>query len=501
VSRRPWTIRTRLVVTLATVAAAVIIISGVATVLTVQHQLEQRVGERLLGNTERIQATLMGIPGLDLTTQTLTEMAKADSTAVLVEIGGQAVLTANTDPATVKAILQLDLGDGQPEPVPGHPGVMAIEIDTRGSSLVINDGGRQLHPDGIIIAVDATDEFAAFQNLVFASTAGALVSIAVLVLLTVFIVGHGIRPLRTMSEQAQSFADGDRATRLTVPSGDPDITRLATTVNQAFDAQQEADDRLRAFVADASHELRTPLTTASGWIELYLQGGLSDLEHRDHAMLRVQTELGRMRVLIDELAMLARMDAARPLDVERLDLSTLTTEVVDDIRVANPDRAFTVFAAGPAPLLGDPQKLQQVLLNLIGNTVQHTAAGTPVEITVAPATEFGVGQHAYTLLVTDHGPGIAVADRPHVFERFWRSDASRDRHTGGSGLGLSIVASIVAAHGGTYGVSSRPGEGTTMRVTLPGVEPGDVDRPAAHVPGVTRAVQPTSSGRSGHSSP
>ena len=480
-------------ITLASVAAAVIIISGLTTVLTVQHQLDQRVGERLTGSAERIRATLMGIPSLDLTKQTLTEMAKADSTAVVVEIDGQAVLTANTDPATVQAILQLDLGDGQPKSVPGRPGVMAIEIDTHGSSLVINDGGRQLRPDGIIIAVNAGEDVAAFQTLLFASTAGALLSIAALVLLTVLIVGHGIRPLRTMSEQAQSFADGDRATRLTVPSGDPDIMRLATTVNQAFDAQQEADDRLRAFVADASHELRTPLTTASGWIELYVQGGLADLEHRDHAMLRVQTELGRMRVLIDELAMLARMDAALPLDLERLDLSILTTELVDDVRVANPDRTFTVFAAGPAQVHGDPQKLQQVLLNLIGNAVQHTPAGTPVEITVAPATEPSVGPHAYTLLVSDHGPGIAVRDQPHVFERFWRSDASRDRHTGGSGLGLSIVASIIHAHGGTYGVSSRLGEGTTLRVTLPGLERRAVEQPAEHVPEVTRSVQPTSS--------
>ena len=246
---------------------------------------------------------------------------------------------------------------------------------------------------------------------------------------------------------------------------------MATTVNQAFDAQQEADDRLRAFVADASHELRTPLTTASGWIELYLQGGLGDADERDHAMHRAQLELGRMRVLIDELAMLARLDAARPLDVGPVDLSVLATEVADDARVVNPDRTFTLLAAGPAPLLGDQRMLQQVLVNLVGNAVQHTPAGTPVEITVAPATVAAAGRPAYTVLVTDHGPGIAAADLPHVFERFWRGDASRDRHTGGSGLGLSIVASIVAAHHGTYAVSSRPGGGTTIRVTLPALDP------------------------------
>jgi two-component system OmpR family sensor kinase len=241
-------------------------------------------------------------------------------------------------------------------------------------------------------------------------------------------------------------------------------------VNQAFDAQQEADDRLRAFVADASHELRTPLTTASGWIELYLQGGLTDPARRDHAMQRAQSELDRMRTLIDELAMLARLDAARPLELERLDLSALAIEVVDDARVANPDRTITLFASGQAPLRGDRRKLQQVLVNLVGNAVQYSQPGTPVEVTVAPASTSGGGL-AYTLLVTDHGPGIPPADQAHVFERFWRGEASRDRHTGGSGLGLSIVASIITAHGGTYGLSSRIGEGTTLRVTLPGLDP------------------------------
>ncbi len=468
---RALTIRTRLIVTLAIVASAIIIVSGAATVLTVRHYLEERVTERLIGNTERIKATLLGMPTIDLTAQTIDDMASAESTAVIMVTGGRPVLVANTDATTTQSILALDLSDGRPQPVRGRPGLMAVEIDTTDTGLVVNDGGRQLRPDGLIIAVNATEEVAAFQSLVFASTAAGLISIAALVLLTVVIVSRGIRPLRTMSEQAQAFADGNRDVRLGVSSDDPDIARLAATVNQAFDAQQEADDRLRAFVADASHELRTPLTTASGWIELYLQGGLSDAEKRDHAMHRAQTELGRMRVLIDELAMLARMDADRPLDLEPVDLGALAAEVVGDARVVNPDRTFTLFTAGPAPLLGDQRMLQQVLVNLVGNAVQHTPAGTPVEVTVAPATAAARGRHAYTVLVTDHGPGISAQDQPHVFERFWRGDASRDRHTGGSGLGLSIVASIVAAHGGTYDLSSRLGEGTTIRVTLPGVDP------------------------------
>ncbi len=491
-----WTIRTRLIVTLAMVAAVVIITSGVVTVLTVQHHLDDQISDRLVGNSQRIKATLLGMSAIDVTAQTVDQMATAESTAVIMVQDGQPVLTANSDPATTRAVLGLDLADGKPRPVPGHPGMMAVEIDTADSHLVIDNGGRKIRPDGLIIAVDTTQQVAAFQGLVFASTATSLGAIAILVLLTIVIVSRGIRPLRTMSAQAQAFADGERSTRLSVPVDDPDISRLATTVNEAFDAQQEADDRLRAFVADASHELRTPLTTASGWIELYLQGGLTDLARRDQAMQRAQAELGRMRTLIDELAMLARLDATRPLELEPMDLSALAAEVVDDARVANPGRTVTLFASGAAPLLGDRRKLQQVLVNLVGNAVQHTPAGTPVEVTVAPAsaparTQSGWAQagwapsgwdrsgwdrsgwgHAYTLLVTDHGPGIPAADQAHVFERFWRGDTSRDRHTGGSGLGLSIVASIVTAHGGTYGLSSRVGEGTTVRVTLPGLDPG-----------------------------
>ena len=138
----------------------------------------------------------------------------------------------------------------------------------------------------------------------------------------------------------------------------------------------------------------------------------------------------------------------------------------------NPDRQFSLHAAGPATLLGDAPKLQQVLQNLLGNAIQHTPAGTPVEVTVRPARPdtsgtAGSAGAVHTLLVTDHGPGIPSADQEHVFTRFWRGDTSRTRHTGGAGLGLAIVSSIVTAHGGTSDVISQLGQGTTIRVRLP----------------------------------
>ena len=497
-SRRPrrWSIRTRLIVALATVMAIAIIVSTVISTVVVGRFLEDRVTNRLGATAQRIQATLIGMGGITLDLATIADMGRAEATAVVVDDGGSAPMWVNADPDLARTLMSLELQPGVPQAVPGRPGLLVVEVDTAGLGLVVRDGGRTLAPTRLLLGTDASAQLATIRTMVLANTAAVMVSIAVLVILTVLIVSRGLRPLRTMSDQAQAFADGDRSARLTVPRNDPDVTRLATTVNDAFDARAEAEDRLRSFVADASHELRTPLTTASGWVELYFQGGLTDPVERDHALERVRTQLGRMRVLTDELTLLARLDRVRDLDEEPVDLAALAAEVTEDARLMHPDRRFTVSTTGPALLLGDGPKLQQVLANLLANAVQHTPAGRPVEVTVIAAAPGRPGGR-HVVLVTDHGPGIAVKDQPHIFERFWRSDASRGRHSGGSGLGLSIVASIVEAHGGSVGVTSVPGSGATIRISLPATllppAPGRSrsdhgsfesaeQRPAAHVP-------------------
>ncbi|BCJ53588.1 hypothetical protein Asp14428_50630 [Actinoplanes sp. NBRC 14428] len=246
----------------------------------------------------------------------------------------------------------------------------------------------------------------------------------------------------------------------------PEAAALTAAVQRAFDAQRRAEDRLRSFVADAGHELRTPLANLHGWIDLYVQGGLRDPEQLDHAMARMQAEVNRMRHLVDELSLLARLDAAQPLNLGPVDVVALAGEVIDDARVVSADRAITLEGAREAVVAADGPRLQQVLRNLVGNAVQHTRPGTPVTVTV----DRGDGQVAVT--VRDEGDGIAPEHLPHVFERFYRADPSRSRDSGGSsGLGLAIVEAIVAAHGGTAGVTSVPGQGTTVRITLPGQSP------------------------------
>jgi two-component system OmpR family sensor kinase len=233
---------------------------------------------------------------------------------------------------------------------------------------------------------------------------------------------------------------------------------VATRVKRAFDAQRRAEDRLRSFVADASHELRTPLATMHGWIDLYVQGGLTDPDQLDHAMERLQAEVGRMRLLVDELALLAHLDAAQPLNRGPVDVVALAGEVVDDARVVSADRAITLRGVAQAVIDGDGPRVQQVLRNLVGNAVQHTRPGTPVTVTVSCQDK------EVAVAVRDEGDGIPPEHLPHVFERFYRADPSRSG--GSSGLGLAIVEAIVTAHGGTAGVTSAPGQGTTVRVTF-----------------------------------
>ena len=470
---RRWSTRSRLIVTLAVTLTVILTITTTVSILYMRSYVRDRVDDRLLGTSQRIRASLVGLGGVQLDAGTVENMARPEGAMVVFERDDRPVLIANADQATATTLIDAGSADGQPHQVPNHPEMMVIRLDVTGSGLsVIGPDGEVLVPDGLTIGFDTGSSLATVQRLILVAAAGVLAAIIALVAATVIIVSRSLRPLKAMSDSAHAFAAGDRSVRLPVPDDDPDMHRLAVTVNEAFDVQETAEGRLRSFVADASHELRTPLTTATGWIELYLQGGLADEGRRDHAMERAMTQLGRMRVLIDDLALLARLDRARPLDLDPIDLTALATEVLEDARVINPDRQFSLHAAGPVTVLGDAPKLQQVLQNLLGNAIQHTPAGTPVEVTVRPARSDSNGTAGstgavHTILVTDHGPGIPSSDQEHVFTRFWRGDTSRTRHTGGAGLGLAIVSSIVAAHGGTSDVISQLGQGTTIRVRLP----------------------------------
>jgi two-component system OmpR family sensor kinase len=214
-------------------------------------------------------------------------------------------------------------------------------------------------------------------------------------------------------------------------------------------------------VADASHELQTPLTSVRGYAELFRRGAASNPADLDMAMGRIEAEATRMGVLVDDLLMLARLDQGRELRREAVDLVPLAGDLVHDARVVDPGRPIELRGEGPVVVEGDDLALRQVVGNLIANARIHTPAGTPIEVRVR------AGDGHAMVEVADRGPGLAPEQAERVFERFFRADPSRARTSGGSGLGLSIVAAVAEAHGGRAELDTAPGRGATFRIVLP----------------------------------
>jgi two-component system OmpR family sensor kinase len=459
-------LRLRLTMALSIATTVVILVFALVATVLVSQFLQNRAEEALTGAADRTTAGLTAAGGATMTQPDLVSFA-AQSPApwsvhgVLLVNRAGAVAATGIDDDRVAALAAVT--SDQPVDVADD---LALRIDVDGLGLRYDTGSATVPVDGVILVASTEDQGTTVGFVVVAMLVGAAISIALLIAIAVAIVGHGLRPLRAMADRAEAVVDGDRTARLpTQGVGDPAIERVSRAVNAALDAQQDAENRVRAFVADASHELRSPVTAAAGWIDLYLQGGLDEPTRLDHAMGRTAEQIARMRALVDELATLARTDAGLPLAFESVDLTWLATAAVDDARVVAPGRDLRLVAPGPAPLLGDPARLSQVLRNLVGNAVQHTPDDAAVTVAIEP------GERRHTVTVADTGPGITPADLPHIFERFWRSDPSRTRHTGGSGLGLSIVQSLVRSHDGDITVTSSADAGTAFIVTLPAAWP------------------------------
>jgi two-component system OmpR family sensor kinase len=297
--------------------------------------------------------------------------------------------------------------------------------------------------------------------------AGSL-AVVVAALASWLVIRRGFEPVDQMIGTAEKIAAGDLTQR--VPESDPhtELGRLGSALNdmlgqveQAAMVRADNENRLRRFVADAAHELRTPLTSLRGYAELYRQGALATPESVDMAMGRIEAESRRMGRLVDDLLLLARMDQQRGLEMAPVDIGEVVTEAVTDFEVVEPDRPVTVEQFGESTVIGDRNRLRQVVDNLLSNVRTHTPAQTPVHVIVTPETGF------VDISVADEGPGISRADQERVFERFWRADPGRVRSRGGTGLGLAIVASLVQAHGGSVAVASEEGHGTTFTVRLP----------------------------------
>jgi len=260
------------------------------------------------------------------------------------------------------------------------------------------------------------------------------------------------------------------------------MNHMLDRVDDALTERQHAEARLRQFVADASHELRTPLSVVRSHSEL-LQRVCADLpDEVRQSLRRIDAEAGRMSALVEDLLLLARLDAGQPLDRRPVDLSLLAVNAVTDARVAGPDHRWQLdLPEEPMVVLGDAHRLYQVIAGLLHNARIHTPAGTIVTVRIARPAD------AALLAVHDDGPGIPASLLPTVTDRFVRGDGARTRRIASSGLGLSIVAGVVAASGGSLAIDSRPGS-TTVSVRLP--TPAEQDVPTEQAATVDQVEQP-----------
>jgi len=305
--------------------------------------------------------------------------------------------------------------------------------------------------------------------------AGAI-AVGLLAGIGVPLVRRSLAPLKRIEETAAAIAAGDLSRRIDHPSGKTEIGRLAQsldtmlgTIEAAYQARADgevralrSEERMRRFAADASHELRTPLTSVRGVAEYGLQqGDMASREELLRLMTLIQQESSRMGRLVEDLLLLARFDAGRPLHRRPVDLASIAAEAVQQARIVYPGRPVTLHAAEPVVVHADDERVRQVIDNLVSNALQHTPDGSPVTVTVTNMP--GGGE----LTVADTGPGMTSEQASRVFERFYRTDGARTRATGGTGLGLAIAASVTAAHDGQLTVDTEPGHGAAFHVLLP----------------------------------
>lgn len=269
-----------------------------------------------------------------------------------------------------------------------------------------------------------------------------------------------MQPLIQMEEITQRFAAGHLEER--VPENEiPELNRLAESFNRMAQDLEGVEQRRRDLVGDMTHELRTPLTVIEGYLE-----GLADgtIEPTPDIYQRLVRETIRLRRLVNDLQELSKAEAgylpihSQPLQVRPL-LVSIVEKFSDQLLDDNPKLAVDCSDTLPAAL-ADPERVEQVLVNLVGNALRYTPEGT---ITLRAWAE----PERIWIAVEDTGQGIAAEDLPHVFERFWRSDRSRDRHSGGTGIGLAISRRLVELQKGTIEVESEVGKGSTFRFSLP----------------------------------
>ncbi|MGW0465713.1 sensor histidine kinase [Streptomyces sp. NPDC003027] len=513
----PWSLRTRLVVSAVALIAVVAAVIGTVTTVAFRSYLHDQADAQLRNVANRAAGPPItapggpgGLPGggshdpLGFVVGPGAPLGTLGAVVVDGELGKAGVSDPPRQGAYGPMYSVRDLGpaqraalagvprDGEPHTVelPGLEDAYRVQYATgeRGDYLVGLPLGEVEDALSTLILVEVSVTGA---GLVAASLAGGAM------------VGIALRPLRRVAATATQVSrlplhSGEVALPQRVPDAEADprtevgqvgaaINRMLDHVHSALHARQRSETRVRQFVADASHELRTPLASIRGYAELTRRGREECGPDTRHALGRIESEATRMTGLVEDLLLLARLDAGRPLSYEETDLAPLVVDALGDARAAGPGHHWRLELPEEAVgIRADGARLHQVLVNLLANARTHTPPGTTV---TARVRRDGGGDGGGDVLVEveDDGPGVPAALLPYVFERFARGDASRSRRAGdqagSTGLGLAIVRAVVLAHGGEVSVDSVPGR-TVFTVRLPGRDDagsssGDPGRPGS----------------------
>ncbi|WP_031464772.1 sensor histidine kinase [Sciscionella sediminilitoris] len=476
---RRWSLRTRLLIGQVVILAVVCAIIGVVASLFLRQFLISELDQQLRPAVDRIEhGPPKNLRPPDWRHQPLDFLRQPGIPP------GTLGATITGGRVTAAAVLGPSIGDQQPVPAADSGVLPTIPIDGRAHSMSVGELGgyrlRAVHSfDGRTVVIGTP--LSTVEDTV-ARLAGLFAVVAFLGLLIAtlagrFVIRRTLRPLDRVAGTAREVSGTrldrgevelvarvpqDQATaRTEVGQVGSALNRMLEHVSAALSARQESETRMRRFLADASHELRTPLTAIRGYAELTRRGHDSVPADIGYAMGRVEAEANRMASLVDDLLLLARLDSGRPLGHEPVDLSRLVADTVNDAHIAGPGHHWRLsLPDDPVLVIGDEQRLHQVLANLLANARSHTPEGTAVTVELSTVDETAL------LVVRDDGPGIPAELLPTVFERFARGDGSRSRAMGSTGLGLAIVSAVSTAHGGSVEARSVPGA-TEFTVRLP----------------------------------
>ncbi len=454
-------LRARLLLGVIALAAIGLVTADAVTYTSLKSFLIQRVDASLSADAH------FGGPRLGGPQNLVLQIRSADGKHVLGTVPtpappGQAASSPQL-PATIAAPTP---ADGQPDSaryftVPEVGGGGSFRV--RASLEPLQNGGNAM----LVVALPLREVAGTLHQLLMIELIVTASVLGALALLGLVVVRASLRPLEAIGHTAARIAAGDLTQRVERADERTEVGRLGLALNAmlaqietAFKAREASERRLRRFVADASHELRTPLAAVRAYAELFARGASERPADLARSMTGITRESERMSLLVDDLLLLARLDEGRPLEQEPVELAEVLSEAVETAHAVEPERSIGLELES-AVVLGDRDRLRQVVDNLLANVRAHTPPGTPAQVTLSRSN----GNAA--VVVADSGPGMNEDQVAHVFERFYRTDASRTRASGGVGLGLSIVSAVAHAHGGSVSATSQPGAGASFRIELP----------------------------------